>query len=338
MNTALSKAPAGSGNGNGNGIGIITESEAKLTREDLETIRNTIFKGAEDSELRLYLHDCQRQAVHPLDRLIHPSVRVDRKTGERRYTPITSIDLFRARAEDTGLYAGNDDPVYSGQPRTESFAASVTVWKIVGGQRCAFTATARWSEYVPPQGSDWMWQKMPHLMLAKCAEALALRKAFPRQLSGIYTKDEMDQAGERADVVPLVGTDESSSKLPAPESSYSPGGGSAPVSDSPVGEPPPASAQAKVGPAAPPNAEQVTVLKTAKKEGVKNGKPWTMYGLMVALADGSELWANTFDHTLGAEALRAQSGSTAWVVLEKGKVFNGKQSFNFTFFREEGMP
>lgn len=176
-----------------NGHELITEAEAKLTQEDIQTIKNAIFKGAEESELKLFLHDCQRCGVHPLDRLIHPTIRTN-KDGSRTYTAITSIDLFRSRAEDTGFYAGNDDPVFSGQPKTDSFEAKVTVWKIVQGQRVPFTATARWTEYKPKEGMDFMWQKMPHQMLGKCAEALALRKAFPRQLGKLYVKEEMEQA------------------------------------------------------------------------------------------------------------------------------------------------
>jgi hypothetical protein len=78
------------------------------------------------------------------------------------------------------------------------------------------------------------------------------------------------------------------------------------------------------------------VLRVAKKSGEKAGKPWTMYGIMIAVADGTELWANTFDHTLGEQAHAAPQGSTAWVVLEKGKIFNGKQTYNFTYFKQEG--
>lgn len=175
--------------------GLITEAGAKLSHSDLATIRQAIFKDCTESELKLFLHDCQRQGVHPLDRMIHPTVRTDRKSGKRTYTAITSIDLFRSRAEDTGEYAGNDDPIFSGEPKSVAFKASVTVYKIVKGVRCPFTATARWSEYKPEPPGDFMWNRMPCGQLGKCAEALALRKAFPRQLSKLYVQEEMEQAG-----------------------------------------------------------------------------------------------------------------------------------------------
>lgn len=159
-----------------------------VTAEQLELVKKTVAQGATPDELRLYLYDCARQGVHPLDKLIHFTKR------SNKYTPITSIDFMRIRAADTGEYAGSDDAAFAGSPQKEDFAASVTVWRFVQGQRCAFTATARWPEYKPEQ-NDFMWKKMPHTMLGKCAEALALRKGFPKQLAGLYAKEELDQAG-----------------------------------------------------------------------------------------------------------------------------------------------
>jgi hypothetical protein len=80
--------------------------------------------------------------------------------------------------------------------------ATVTVYKAVAGQRCPFTATARWDEYYPGGKKGSQWHKMPYLMLGKCAEALALRKAFPKLLSGMYVAEEMDQA--QAEAAPAV--------------------------------------------------------------------------------------------------------------------------------------
>jgi phage recombination protein Bet len=161
-----------------------------VTAEHLALVRATIAKDATPAELELFLYDCARQGVHPLDKLIH----FTKRSG--RYTPITSIDFMRQRAADTGEYAGNDDPIFMGTERSPSFAAVATVYRIVQGTRYPFAATARWSEYKPEQ--DFMWQKMPHVMLGKCAEALALRKAFPKQLAGLYVKEELDQAAPPA--------------------------------------------------------------------------------------------------------------------------------------------
>jgi len=157
-----------------------------VTVEELALVRDTVAKGATDAELQLYLYDCARQRVHPLDRLLHFT-----KRGNK-YTPVTSIDLMRTRAADSGEYAGSDDAAFTGKQKADDWAATVTVWRIVQGQRCAFTATARWSEYKPDAAH--MWARMPHTMLAKCAEALALRKGFPRQLAGLYAQEEMAQA------------------------------------------------------------------------------------------------------------------------------------------------
>jgi hypothetical protein len=71
--------------------------------------------------------------------------------------------------------------------------ATVTVFKYLEGQRYPFTATARWTEYYPGVKVGFQWHIRPYLMLGKCAEALALRKAFPKLLSGMYAQEEMDQ-------------------------------------------------------------------------------------------------------------------------------------------------
>ena len=161
----------------------------KVTDDQISLIRNTVAQGATENDLKLFFYDCQRRGVHPLDKLIH----FTKRNG--KYTPITSIDFMRGRAAETGEYAGNDDAAF-GETFEEKFphSATVTVYRIVQGQRCPFTATARWAEYVPNDNQAFMWKKMPYTMLGKCAEALALRKAFPQQLSGLYSSEEMDQA------------------------------------------------------------------------------------------------------------------------------------------------
>ena len=107
----------------------------------------------------------------------------------------TAIDGFRSIADRTGQYCSSDDPIFE-EKDGKLTKATVTVGKRVQGVEGKFTATARWDEYYPDKNT-FMWDKMPYTMLGKCAEALALRKAFPQQLSGLYTGDEMDQAGDQ---------------------------------------------------------------------------------------------------------------------------------------------
>ena len=158
----------------------------------LALIKKTVAAGATADELELYLYDCQRQGVHPLDKLIHFT-----KRGGK-YVPITSIDFLRMQAAKTCEYAGADDALFTGEPGKPGFAASMTVYRMVAAFRCAWTATARWEEYFPGETQGHMWRKMPHVMLSKVAESLVLRKAFADRLHGLYTHEEMAQAQKAA--------------------------------------------------------------------------------------------------------------------------------------------
>jgi len=172
-----------------NGADLITFDETKVG-----LIKRTIAKGATDDELSLFLHQCQRTGLDPLARQIYFQ-KYTMRSGESRMTIITGIDGYRLIADRTGKYAGSDEPVYDGRVNGYPAKATVTVYKIVGGTRVPFSSSAYWDEYYPGDKKGHMWRKMPHVMLAKVAESAALRKAFPADLSGMYTREEMDRAG-----------------------------------------------------------------------------------------------------------------------------------------------
>lgn len=180
----------------------------KLTRIQVDLIKRTVAKGASDDELRLFIQVCKGANLNPFLRQVHLVPRWDSKIGAEVRTIQVGIDGFRAVAESSGQYAGNDDPAYEGEKEVEYTAgkeprkvtvpltAKVTVYKLMSGERMPFAATARWEEYYPGPRMGFQWHIRPYLMLGKCAEALALRKAFPKLLSGMYASEEMDRTTE----------------------------------------------------------------------------------------------------------------------------------------------
>lgn len=170
-------------------------ARVEFTDDKIDLLKRTICKGATDDEFSLFLGQCERTGLDPFAKQIHAVKRWDAKQNRNTMSIQIGIDGYRLIADRTGLYAGNDDPVYDDEESPSR--ASVTVYKLVGGVRCAFTATARWKEYYPGDSQGFMWKRMPCVMLGKCAEALALRKAFPAELSGLYTDAEMEQADAR---------------------------------------------------------------------------------------------------------------------------------------------
>lgn len=184
---------------------VAREPEKFITydRKQLNQIKDVYAKGANDVEFANFILVSTRTGLDIFKKQIYLVPRWDTRLGKEIFTPQAGIDGFRAVAERTGAYAGNDDPIFEGEKEitvekvgkvTVPEKALVTVYKIVQGVRCPFTATARWAEYYPGPKIGFMWHNKPHIMLGKCAEALALRKAFPNIIQGFYESAELDMA------------------------------------------------------------------------------------------------------------------------------------------------
>jgi phage recombination protein Bet len=190
--------------------------------EKIQLIKNTVAVGATDLELALFSEICKKKGLDPFSRQIHfiKRKRWNAQTRQQEEYGViqTGIDGYRAIAERTGKYAGQDRPEFEEKANEAGkfwpIKATVTVYKLVAGQKCAFSGEARLLEYAQyttdrqtkKQILNSMWAKMPYGQLAKCAEALALRKAFPQDLSGIYTNEEMGQADNELAQTPIKPT------------------------------------------------------------------------------------------------------------------------------------
>lgn len=166
-----------------------------IDEEKKSLIRNTIARQLSEQQFELFINIAKSRGLDPVLGQIHSSVHKDKNTGKLVMTPIVGIDGFRLIAHRTSEYAGREEVRFEYEENSEiPSRATVTVYRLVQGHRCAFTASARWKEYLPGQEKKrFMWLKMPETMLEKCAEAKALRMAFPNDLSGLYVDEEMHQ-------------------------------------------------------------------------------------------------------------------------------------------------
>jgi len=185
-------------------------------------IKRTVAADCNDDEFNMFIHMARALNLDPLRRQIYAFVFSKDNPKKRRMTVITAIDGFRAIAERTGNYRPDEDePTYETDTNAKSpnnpagiIKATVRVWKFSHGSWHKITASAYWEEYAPlkevwaydeqagknkptgrveldPSGN---WPKMPRVMIAKCAEALALRKGWPDDFSNVYAAEEIDRA------------------------------------------------------------------------------------------------------------------------------------------------
>lgn len=188
----------------------ISAEQDEFTTPQLAVLAHAGVQGAPREDLQVFFHQCKRTGLDPFNREIYMIGRKQRDYGggwSTRYTIQVGIDGFRKIAHrkcealkeplsiSQGFLAtpaGKWVDVWTDQT-SPPVAAKVVVKRGAG----EFVGVAHYAEYVGLKGDgkpNRMWATKPATMLAKCAEALALRKAFPMEMSGLYTAEEMEQA------------------------------------------------------------------------------------------------------------------------------------------------
>ncbi len=184
------------------------ELSIRMDQDKIELLKRTVCKGASNDELELFIHACNRTGLDPFMKQIY-AVKRYTKNGEVM-TIQTGIDGYRLIAERSGRYMPGRECTFTYE-NNALISATGYVKKMDSSNTWHEIAhTVYWNEYVPKtkEGIASMWRDKPHVMLSKCAESAVLRKAFPADLSGLYTTEEMGQAEEPVEEsnVKVIGT------------------------------------------------------------------------------------------------------------------------------------
>ena len=170
----------------------------EFNNEQVRLLAETVAKGCDQNELAFFLNVCKLKRLDPFTGQVHCVKRWDSTLGREKMSIQVGIDGFRVIAARSNELAGISEPTFDSEDGQCPIWAHVTVYRYGrDNEKIPYSAKARYSEYMQTKkdGSpNHMWATKPYIMLGKCAEALALRKAFPDELSGMYSDDEMGQA------------------------------------------------------------------------------------------------------------------------------------------------
>ncbi len=208
-----------------NDLTVVEQGALALTEEKLfAVLESSLYPGAKLESIALVVNYCRAAKLDPLQKpvyIVPMSVKVGDKFVKRDVI-MPGVNLYRTQASRSGGFAGVTEPEFGpmiednlqGVQITYPEWCRITVYRIVNGEKCSFSATEYWEENYATASRDTiapnaMWKKRPRGQLAKCTEAQALRKAFP-DIAAAPTADEME--GKYIDVTP---TD--TPQLPGPE-------------------------------------------------------------------------------------------------------------------------
>jgi phage recombination protein Bet len=189
----------------GNGTALAVAQHRPLARaiefgaDQRKMIRDSFASGASDSEFAVLMEVAKARNLNPLLRQIHFVKRWDSQKRCEVWSTQISIDGLRAVAERTGVYDGQSEPAFEyaqGSDARQPLKCTVHVYRKDWSSGRSAVGVAFFSEYAQSKKDGTLtsfWASKPHIMLAKCAEALAIRKAFPEDTSGLYVAEEMGQ-------------------------------------------------------------------------------------------------------------------------------------------------
>ncbi|MBN7138961.1 phage recombination protein Bet [Lysobacter enzymogenes] len=211
------------------GGALVTAEQAEAVRTAL---KSSLYPGASDSSVDLVLAYCRAAGLDPMQKPVHIVPMWDGKTRQMRDVVMPGIGLYRTNAARTGEYAGMSKPVF-GPMVTESLGGrdvtfpewcEVTAYRrLPSGHIAEFTAQEYWIEnYAIKGGKDQdqspnaMWSKRARGQLAKCAQAQALRMAFPEAVGAAPTAEEMEGKEVIDSTASVVATQPATPQLPPP--------------------------------------------------------------------------------------------------------------------------
>lgn len=169
-----------------------------FSSEQERMILTQFLGGASKAEASVLLEIVKRRRLDPFSRQVYFVKRWDAGKRDEVWAIQTSIDGLRSIAERTGKYDGQDEPIY-GEDEAGKFC-KVKVYRKDWSPTRAAVGIAYLNEFIQKKKDGSItsfWARMPRLMLAKCAEALAIRKAFPEDAAGLYISEEMPETPER---------------------------------------------------------------------------------------------------------------------------------------------